>query len=146
MVNSIQNSSVSGLNEVHVADLSELAANQIKIVDVGGRRLGIVQTPEGVFALGDRCPHQGGPICSGTVGGTMLASDPDEYLWDHEGDVVKCPWHAYEFYIATGESVGNVVAGRIPVYETTVRDGQVYCGLTRVPPTKATDGAKAATP
>jgi nitrite reductase/ring-hydroxylating ferredoxin subunit len=62
----------------------------------------------------------------------MLPSGRDEYIYGYDGLVVQCPWHAYEFYVQSGESVGGVVPGRLPVYQTEIRDGDVYCQPVRI--------------
>lgn len=117
-----------------VGRLEDLLPGSIHQVEIDGRQIGIIRTSKGVHAIGNRCPHQGGPMCYGYVTGTMLPSQPDEYLYGEDGLVVQCPWHAYEFHIETGESVGNVLTGRVPVYETEIRDGDVYCTLRRLSP------------
>jgi nitrite reductase (NADH) small subunit len=115
-----------------VGQLDELPLRKVVQISLDGRVVGIIRTEGGVFAIGNRCPHQGGPMCSGHVTGTMLASEPDEYRYGHDGLVIQCPWHAYEFRVDSGESVGGVVRGRLPTYRTEVRDGLVYCSLARV--------------
>jgi 3-phenylpropionate/trans-cinnamate dioxygenase ferredoxin subunit len=116
-----------------VAKLDELELNEIRLVQIEGREVGIVRTAAGVFALGNRCPHQGAPICRGRVTGTMVASNPGEYVYGEEEVVVRCPWHGYEFSLATGLSYGGVTKGRVPVFPVEVRDGVVHCALQRVP-------------
>lgn len=76
-------------------------------------------------------------MCHGLVGGTMLPSEPDEYVYGREGMVIRCPWHAYEFDLETGESVGGAVPGRVAVFETVIRNGDVFCSLRRVEPGRA---------
>lgn len=117
--------------EYHVGRLEDLPYRKIHAVEIGGRTVGIVRNDQGVFAIGNRCPHQGGPMCSGVVTGTMEPSEPDRYVYGHDGMVVQCPWHAYEFHLDTGESVGGVLRGRAAVYRTDIRDGEVYCTLVR---------------
>ena len=119
-------------SEHFVARLEDLPLNAVHRLEIEGRLIGIIRTEEAVHAIGNACPHQGGPMCFGHVTGTMLASAPDEYVYGRHGLVVRCPWHAYEFDLETGTSVGGVVSGRIPVFETVVRDGDVYCILRRV--------------
>jgi nitrite reductase (NADH) small subunit len=116
-----------------VAVLDELSLDKIRLVEVDGREIGIVRTTAGVFALGNRCPHQGGPICLGHVTGTMVASDPDQYVYGEEEIVVRCPWHGFEFSLRTGKSYGGVTKGRVPVYPVEIRDGVVHCSLKRLP-------------
>jgi nitrite reductase (NADH) small subunit len=96
-----------------------------RTVEIEGRTLVIVRTPSGFFALGNRCPHQGGPICHGRITGTMLPSAANEYIYGEDGPV------GYEFSIRTGESFGGAVRGRIPVFEIEVRDNAVFASLRR---------------
>jgi nitrite reductase/ring-hydroxylating ferredoxin subunit len=124
--------SAAAAPEACLGPLLQLPLGEIQTVEIGGVRLGVVRTESGVYAFGNRCPHQGGPMCAGTVSGTMLPSGRDEYIYGFDGQVVQCPWHAYEFYIHSGESVGGAVAGRLPVYETEVRHGNVYCRPVRI--------------
>jgi nitrite reductase/ring-hydroxylating ferredoxin subunit len=100
-------------------------------VEVDGRTVGVVRTPNGIRAIGNRCPHQGGPMCAGIVTGTMAPSERNEYVYEKDGEVVRCPWHGYEFELETGRSVGGAVRGRVPVYTVEVRRGDVYLSLRR---------------
>jgi nitrite reductase (NADH) small subunit len=120
--------------EHFVAMLADLPLHRIHRVRIEGREIGIVRTANSVHAIGNRCPHQGAPMCLGRVTGTMVASAVDEYVYDHDGLVVQCPWHAYEFHLDTGISVGGVVRGRVPVFTVAIRDGRVYCSLRRPAP------------
>jgi nitrite reductase/ring-hydroxylating ferredoxin subunit len=117
-----------------VGRLEDFPLGAIRTLQLDGKDVGIVRTAEAVFAIGNTCPHQGGPICAGRVTGTMLASDPDQYIYEEDDLVVRCPWHGYEFYIRSGESVGRVIRGRIQVYAVEVREGVVYCSLRRAQP------------
>jgi nitrite reductase (NADH) small subunit len=114
-----------------VGALDDFAPGRIHLVTVEGRDVGIVRTPTGVYAIGNRCPHQGAPLCRGVLTGTMVSSGPDEYIYDLDGLVVQCPWHAYEFRIDTGRSVGGALRGRVPIYTVCLRDGQVFVSLAR---------------
>ena len=117
--------------EHYIARLDELALRKVHRFEIEGRTVGIIRTETDVFAIGNRCPHQGGPMCFGHVTGTMLPSAPDQYVYGEDGLVIQCPWHAYEFRVDSGESVGHVVHGRVPVYQAEIRDGAVYCTLVR---------------
>lgn len=114
-----------------VGPVSQFPAGQVVRVQVNGRALGVIRTAAGVYAIGDRCPHQGASLSSGEVRGTMLASEPDEYIYGLEETVIRCPWHAYEFRIDSGESVGGTFRGRVPIYPAKIVDGKVFCTLDR---------------
>src|SRR5580704_17474134 len=82
-----------GATEVCLGPLQDLPFGVIRTVEIGALRIGVVRAASGVYAFGDRCPHQGGPICAGRIAGTMLPSGRDEYIYGYDGLVVQCPWH-----------------------------------------------------
>lgn len=126
---------VPGLDEFErLFPLAELELNVIRQAAVGGREVCVVRTVAGVFAFGAICPHQGGTMCDGLIKGTMDPSPRNEYRFGHEGEVVVCPWHGYEFDLRTGESVSAVTRGRLGAYPVEVRDGDVYCSPRRRAP------------
>ena len=57
-----------------VATVDEIPPGARKIVDVGGRSIGVFNVGGEFFALLNRCPHQGGPLCLGNTLG-FLRSD-----------------------------------------------------------------------
>jgi nitrite reductase (NADH) small subunit len=115
-----------------VCQLNELELNRIRSAVVGGRDLCIVRTVAGIFTFGAVCPHQGGPMCEGLIKGTMTPSPRNEYSFAHEGEIVTCPWHGYEFDLRTGASVNAVIRGRIGAYPVAVRGQDVYCSSRRL--------------
>lgn len=70
------------------------------------------------------CPHQGAPLCRGNVKGTTLPSKPGEYIWGRDGEIIRCPWHGWEFDILTGRSLFNPHRVRVKAYEVTVEPGE----------------------
>jgi 3-phenylpropionate/trans-cinnamate dioxygenase ferredoxin subunit len=114
-----------------IGTLADFPQGQVVTLTVEGRTVGVIRTRNGIRAFGNRCPHQGGPICRGIVTGTMAPSNPDEYLYEKDGEVIRCPWHGYEFELASGRSVGGAVRGRVPVYTVQVRDDEVFLSWRR---------------
>ena len=49
-----------------------------------------------------------------------LPSKPGEYIWAREGEILRCPWHGWEFDITTGRSIFNPHRMRVRTYEVTV--------------------------
>jgi len=103
-----------------VARVSELPPGGRRIVEVGGRSIGVFNVGGKFYALRNVCPHQGAPLCQGSVQGTALESAPGEYIWGREGEILRCPWHGWEFDITTGRSVFNPHKTRVRSYEVTV--------------------------
>jgi nitrite reductase/ring-hydroxylating ferredoxin subunit len=106
-----------------VARVSELGPGTRKVIDVGGRSIGVFNVNGAYYALRNRCPHQGGPLCLGSIGGTAAASAPGEYRWERDGEILRCPWHGWEFEIATGRSVFDPERTRVRSYDVSVSKG-----------------------
>jgi nitrite reductase/ring-hydroxylating ferredoxin subunit len=90
------------VRNVIVARADEIAPGQRKIVEIGGRSIGVFNIGGHYYALRNRCPHQGGPLCTGIQFASLRSNRPGEYLRGGEGEVIRCPWHGWEFEIKTG--------------------------------------------
>lgn len=108
-----------------VATVDEIPCGGRKIVHVKGREIGIFHVKGAFHALQNICPHQGAPVCLGDVAGTNRPSNPDEYQWEREGEILRCPWHGWEFDLCSGRSLfdGQV---RVKTYLTGVENGAVW--------------------
>jgi 3-phenylpropionate/trans-cinnamate dioxygenase ferredoxin subunit len=106
-----------------VGPVAEIPPGQRKIIEVGGVSIGVFNVNGTFYALRNRCPHQGAPLCQGSLKGTTLPSAPGEYLWAREGEILRCPWHGWEFDVTTGRSVFNPHRVRVRAYEVTVESG-----------------------
>ena len=56
---------------------------------VNGRRLCLIRHQGKLYAMGDKCPHAGGPLHQGKI---------------NEKNEVVCPWHRFPFSLETGQS------------------------------------------
>jgi 3-phenylpropionate/trans-cinnamate dioxygenase ferredoxin subunit len=77
------------------------AEGDVRLVEVAGHRLGLFRVGDRLHALADRCPHRGAPICSGRVT-TPIEVDGGRLRLGRRASVLRCPWHKWEFEIATG--------------------------------------------
>jgi 3-phenylpropionate/trans-cinnamate dioxygenase ferredoxin subunit len=110
--------------------LAELPApGRIRMVDVGGHRVGLVRVGDEVHALADRCPHRGAPLCSGgrTVHGIEMADGVPAR--GAERALVRCPWHKWDFDIASGRCLVHPTL-RIRRYRVTVDREEVVVELS----------------
>ncbi len=107
-----------------VGRVSELPPGERKIVEVAGRSIGVFNVHGQFYALRNRCPHQGAPLCLGAIKGMALPSKPGEYLWGREGEVMRCPWHGWEFDITTGQSIFNPHKICVRTYAVTVENDE----------------------
>ena len=103
-----------------VGTVTEIPPGQRKIVEVNGISIGVFNVKGTYYALRNRCPHQGASLCQGSIKGTTLPSAPGEYIWAREGEILRCPWHGWEFDITTGRSIFNPHKVRVKSYEVSV--------------------------
>ncbi len=110
------------MRSVVVARAEEIAPGQRKIVEVGGRSIGVFNIAGRYYALRNRCPHQGGPLCAGFQFGTLSAQRPGEYDHSGPGEIIRCPWHGWEFEVKTGRSWFDPERKRVRSYPASVQD------------------------
>lgn len=91
-----------------------------KLVTIGGLSIGVFNVKGEYYALLNRCAHQGGPLCLGDIKGLAVADVPGEPIWTREGEILRCPWHRWEFDIKTGVAVTDPRRVRVKSYEVSV--------------------------
>ena len=107
-----------------VATVDEIPPGERKIVELAGRRIGVFNLGGEFFALRSRCPHQGGPLCAGRLSGLVQAARPGEYAYSRANEILRCPWHGWEFDIRTGQSWIDPAQTRVRRYPVTVEAGE----------------------
>ena len=103
-----------------VGAVAEIKPGERKIVEAEGKSIGVFNVQGTFYALRNICPHQGAPLCLGSLKGTTLPSAPGEYIWAREGEILRCPWHGWEFDVTNGRSIFNPHQVRVKSYEVTV--------------------------
>ncbi len=107
-----------------ICPVHELPPGERKIVEINGRSIGVFNVHGHFHAIRNVCPHQLAPLCEGKITGTTLPCQPGEYNWGRDGEIIRCPWHGWEFDITTGQSVFNPHRLRVKAYEVHVEDEQ----------------------
>jgi 3-phenylpropionate/trans-cinnamate dioxygenase ferredoxin subunit len=87
-----------------VAAVGDIPPGGRKLVDVSGRDVAVFNLSGEFFALANKCPHRGGPLCKGNLTGLVLSDGPGDYNYTRLGEIIRCPWHNWEFDIRTGKS------------------------------------------
>ena len=97
---------------IPVMDEKELKDGSFKLVSVEGVPILFVKQSGQIFAIDNRCPHQG----CGFSGGTL------------DGYVIVCPCHDWRFNLQTGEYEVEP-AYTLKKYEFKVEAGKIYVKL-----------------
>lgn len=103
-----------------VATVDEIPLGGRKIVEIAGRSIGVFHLDGGYYAIRNTCPHQGAPLCEGLLTGFLDANVPGEYRYTRRGEILRCPWHGWEFDVKTGQSWWDPARTRVRSYEVEV--------------------------
>jgi nitrite reductase/ring-hydroxylating ferredoxin subunit len=107
-----------------VAAVRDIPPGSRRLVNVRGRPIAIFNIGGEFFGLFNRCPHQGGSLCEGELGGLVEADHPGEYRYTRPGEILRCPWHGWEFDIRTGQSWCDPARISTRAYPVEVAAGQ----------------------
>jgi 3-phenylpropionate/trans-cinnamate dioxygenase ferredoxin subunit len=107
-----------------VATTDELPPGARKLVTAKGRPIAISNIGGEYFGLFNTCPHQGGNLCAGALVGLTVANEPGTYSYSRKGEMLRCPWHGWEFDVRTGQSWCDPQTIRTRSYPVEVEAGE----------------------
>lgn len=87
-----------------VARAADLMPGTRKLVTVEGRGIVVLNIKGELFALSNTCPHKGASLANGLLTGLVRSTKPGEYQYERAGEILRCPWHQWEFDVRTGRS------------------------------------------
>jgi 3-phenylpropionate/trans-cinnamate dioxygenase ferredoxin subunit len=105
----------SKIDFVEIAPAAELPNGERLFVDFGEKPIVIFNIAGQLFAIGDVCTHDDGPLGDGTL----------------EGHNIVCPRHGAEFDVRTGQAVQMPAVVDIPAYPVQVRAGNIFVGIPK---------------
>jgi len=106
-----------------VAKASDIEPGTSTVVTVKGRDIGIFNIEGEYYALANRCPHAGGPLCQGRIVALVQSDGPGNYRLARHQEFLRCPWHGWEFDIRTGQSWCDPNSTRARQFAVTVEPG-----------------------
>ena len=103
-----------------VARANELTPGTRIITNVGGRSIGVFNVDGKLYAIRNRCPHQGAELCRGRVLRPVLAPKPGVFIEQEGSRWLQCPWHGWDFDMTTGQSWFDPAKTRVRAYAISV--------------------------
>ena len=92
-----------------VAKVSDIAAGCAQTLEISGKMIALFNLDGKFYAVDNRCLHRGGPLAQGHL----------------EGNVVTCPWHAWQFDIPSGKC-HTMPDTKQNVYPVKIEKDEVY--------------------
>ena len=106
-----------------IATVGQIPPGSRKLAHVNGRAIVIFNLAGEFFALNDRCPHRGGSLSQGKQTGLIESDGPGNYRYSRPGEIIRCPWHGWEFDVRTGQSWCDPARVRARRYTVGVEAG-----------------------
>jgi 3-phenylpropionate/trans-cinnamate dioxygenase ferredoxin subunit len=105
----------SKVEYVEIAPADQLPPGERLFIEVEDRSIVIFNIAGRLYAIGDVCSHDSGPLGDGEL----------------EGFDVICPRHGARFDVRTGEVLLLPAVEDIPAYPVRVREGLIELGIPR---------------
>lgn len=104
----------------------DLKPGEKKLLSVDHKSIVLVRTPDSNYhAVSNICPHEGAKMCDGLVGGTFMSENTGNYDYVKDGEVIRCPWHGYEFDVTSGCSLFEPDKYKIKKYDVSLEEDLV---------------------
>jgi 3-phenylpropionate/trans-cinnamate dioxygenase ferredoxin subunit len=104
-----------------VGKADEIEPGSRKIVRVAGRSIGVFNVAGEYYAIRNRCPHQGAPLCEGKLWGALRSDVPGSFQYTETKDIIACIQHGWEFSLRTGQSWCDPKRLRVRAYQVDVQ-------------------------
>ncbi|MDP6343985.1 MAG: thiamine pyrophosphate-binding protein, partial [Alphaproteobacteria bacterium] len=110
------------LDWISVGHESDLPEGRVKTVTARNVSICLSHFDGRWAAMGNHCPHQGGPLGEGSI-----ERGVDGKCW------IRCPWHGWDFDPLTGAPPGGHEDTGQKLYPVEIRDGEIFIGLEAEP-------------
>ena len=105
----------SELNYVQIMAKADISNGERVFVEVDGLEIVVFNIADEIFAIGDICTHDDGPLGDGETNGYEIA----------------CPRHGARFDIKSGKALTLPAIEDIPAYPVQIRDDFIKIGLPK---------------
>lgn len=100
---------------IEIAEEDELPVNERLFFEISGQPFVIFNLAGNLYAIGDVCTHDNGPLGEGEV----------------VGFDISCPRHGGRFDIRTGKATRSPAFRDIPAYPVKIENGKIFLGIKK---------------
>jgi 3-phenylpropionate/trans-cinnamate dioxygenase ferredoxin subunit len=100
---------------VRIASQDELPVGERILLEINGLPIVVFNLAGHLFAIGDVCTHDHGPLGDGEMDGYQII----------------CPRHGARFDVRTGKVLALPAVENTPAYPVRVREGQIEIGILK---------------
>ena len=108
-----------------IAATADFPPGSRRLVTIDERAIAIFNVKGEYYAMLNRCPHNGGSLVEGVVTGLVQSTTPGDYTYSRAGEVIRCPWHGWEFDLRTGKSFCTGIRARARQFPVHTEPGSV---------------------
>ena len=105
------------MNWIRITSVDNVPIREARVVQIGQLEVALFNTGDRFLAVENRCPHLGGPLADGIVGGTT----------------VTCPLHNWRICLESGQVTKPCPSGsnqnQLRRFETKVETGVIMLAL-----------------
>jgi len=105
----------SKLDYIEIVPVDQIPDGERLFVELGGKSIVLFNLAGKIFAIGDVCSHDNGPVGDGEI----------------EENEIICPRHGARFDIRTGNTTSLPAFVDIPAYSVRVVEGMVQIGVPK---------------
>jgi len=97
---------------IHLGSVEQIPLGQGRCFMLSSQEVAVFRGRDGnLFAIENRCPHRGGPLAEGVIG----------------GEKVVCPLHGHKFDLITGQ--GSEAQESVKTYKVWQENGKIVLSL-----------------
>jgi nitrite reductase/ring-hydroxylating ferredoxin subunit len=107
-----------------VARTSDIPPGGNRVFGVEGRDIVVFHVNGEFFALLNRCPHEGAPLAKAACVARLTSPEPGVYQRSRVGELLRCPWHGWEFDMRNGQSWFDPKRVKVRSFPVAVEKGE----------------------
>ena len=107
-----------------VARTTDIPPGGNKVFGIEGRDIVVFHVNGEFFALLNRCPHEGAPLEKAACVARLTSPEPGVYLRSRVGELLRCPWHGWEFDMRNGQSWFDPKRVKVRSFPVAVETGE----------------------